>query len=144
MATQDLTNTLAVQRQIGPVLDGGKRTVKKTVNFANVGGSAGDTYQLFDLPAGVTVLGGHIAVTAVFGAASSGTIQFRIGSANLSAAIDCNATAVNTVYQLSTNDYEDTAGAVTRLTAADTLDMVNATAIPATGVFDIYIEYIDG
>ena len=142
MATQDLTTTLAEKP-----IKYNERTpltwVRKRVNFANVGGSAGDTYQLIDIPAEAAVVDGFAVVTTVLAAASSGTIQFRVGSANLTGAQDCNAIAKGTVFRFFPNDYEDTAGSALYVTAADTVDMVNATAIPATGEIDVYVGYLE-
>lgn len=141
MATNDLTTTLKVK----PIDFDERQPVKwlrKRVNLAEVGGSAGDTYELIDIPAESAIVDGFVIVTTVFAAASSGTLTFKVGSAALSGAIDCNATAKGTCIRLFPNDYEDTAGSALYVTAADTVDVVNATAIPATGEFDLLVGYI--
>lgn len=141
MATQSLSSTIAAK-----ALDNANYSplywAHKRINFAAIGGSAGDTYELIAIPAESAVVGGYAIVTTVLGSASSGTITFKVGSAALSGAQSCDALAKGTVIGLFPNDYEDVAGSALYVTAADTVDMVNATAIPATGKIDLYIAYI--
>jgi len=138
MATVDLTTTNS--KPIGHAFQQPVEWVRYRLSWADdLTGSAGDTYQIHDLPAEYALVAGRIVVTTVFASASSGTMQVKVGSAVLGAAVSTNAIAKGIVIDLSPNDTEDTVGSALYVSSDDTIDLVTATAEPATGEFDLYL-----
>lgn len=96
--------------------------------------SSTGTYEAIDLPAGARIISGSFYTPGGF--TGNGTIAIQHGSNVLIAAADYDA-ETNVAFDLTTDD-----SAYAELTAADTVDVVLATAALTDGTGIITLTYV--
>jgi len=146
----DMTSILTMVSSDGIELPNIYRYRCIDLNFgatANASMLATGTHNVMTLNRGEAITGGHYFVyTACTSTSNDGTIQFKVGSDALGAAMTADGTelAAGDVITLGTNDYEDAAGvAMYAKTAADTLDMVIATHAFTAGRILLAVQIVN-
>jgi hypothetical protein len=122
------------------------RWVVKKITPVSDGVDATGTHNVVDVPANNFVAMGFFVVTTSFTSTSNtGTIQFKVGSAAMGAAITADGTELQSgdVLFLSANDYADTAGSALYVTSADTVDFVVATNAITAGAGYLILLLVD-
>lgn len=109
------------------------------VDLANTTGAA--TYALFQVPAGAIVHGFAVRMASALETAGSGTVQFGFtGKAGqLTAATASGAATAGTI--LVPNSTAAGAPQLYITTAADTFDLIVATAAATGGIADVFLTY---
>lgn len=118
------------------------------------------THNLITIPVGKALVGATVIVQEACTSDGSATVQFKIGSETLTAAIPVASLGVGAVIKLEFNTYSgtgtvaDTAATITAIdvsggttsyiaATADTLDMAVGTAALTAGKFVLIPEFID-
>ena len=102
------------------------------------------THNIYTIPQGMALVGAKLITTTAFTSAGSATIQFAIGSDNMTGVIpianlaagDCvDITLSSTTSTTTTAGYADTAD--------DTFDMTVGTAALTAGAFVLIVQLVD-